>query len=128
MMASSWWILANRAVHRIAKGYIPEKAVVDTFRNAAVAAGLMQTAGGAAASAVNYAEAARLAAGAVGRYFWPAIPEGASAIAARNIWLRRAGRVGAAWAALDVATRLAGPGGMLYDDYGRFNIAGVPFI
>jgi hypothetical protein len=122
-MAGKWWrILANEAPNRILKGYRPEASVIEMVDNALMAAGLKEAAGRqvrrGALAAANYAGTAAL------RYFWPAIPDEV----ARKIWLKRIGRVGAAWAALDVTTRLAGPGGMLYDDYGRFNIAGVPFI
>jgi len=43
---------------------------------------------------------------------------------------RTLGRVGATFAAVDIASDLVsrGFGGLIYDEYGRFNISGVPFI
>lgn len=97
---------ANEAVNRIIKGYFADARAASAMRAAV-----------RSLSREDYRRAALFAARGISRYLWT------------NATLpQKVARIGAAWAALDVATRLAGPGGMLYDDYGRFNIAGVPFI
>lgn len=115
-------MLANRAVKEIKGLFMPQRMVRDLWRKE------------------DYLRA-------VSRYLWPqqysdeflkglaqnepwAYTAEAVGALRRNIWWKRAARIGGAIGALDVAGDLLsrGPGGLIYDEYGRFNISGVPFI
>ncbi|MEW6770031.1 MAG: hypothetical protein AB1330_01375 [Bacillota bacterium] len=98
--------LANRAINALVIGYRP-----DAVSRAFLADGILALRRG------HYRSAASFLGEGFGSYMWTNASPG-----------QRVARIAGAWAALDVITRMRNSGSLVRDRYGRFNIAGVPFI